>query len=299
MVIRVSATRLGSGPIIGRFMDQRMGANVNGPSLIKTPDWMAGRLGKYHLYFAHHLGSYIRLAYADHLEGPWQIYSPGVLDITETPLFYEHIASPDVHVDDERQELRMYFHGVSNPEPWEAPEQATSFAVSKDGTTFEVSNRLIGKSYFRVWKWGGVHFAVSLCGQLWRSTDGGVSFEEGSSLTGLPKGTRHPAVMVRNDDLWVAWSAIGDCPERILMAQIDTSGDWRDWQIGNPQEVLAPEMDWEGGRLPLVPSQGDLAPAPVRQLRDPAFYSEGGNDYLLYSVAGEAGIAIAQLHFSD
>ncbi|TIO99576.1 MAG: hypothetical protein E5X72_32940, partial [Mesorhizobium sp.] len=40
------------------------GININGPSLISMPDWAPGRLGAYHLYFADHGGSYIRLAYA-------------------------------------------------------------------------------------------------------------------------------------------------------------------------------------------------------------------------------------------
>ena len=298
-MVRVSAQRIGSGPIIRRFMDRRMGANVNGPSLIKTPDWLSGRLGKYHLYFAHHLGSYIRLAYADRLEGPWDIHSPGVLDIAETPLFYEHIASPDVHVDEDRQELRMYFHGVSSPEPWEAPTQSTSFATSSDGVRFTPSNALVGDSYFRVWTWNGATFAISLGGKMWRSNDNGTTFNEGPILKGLPEGTRHPAVLVRKGRMWVAWSAIGDCPERILIAEVQANGDWHVWSLGEVQELLEPSEIWEGGHLPLEPSQGDLAPATVRQLRDPAFYSEGGRDYLLYSVAGEAGIAIAELTFAD
>ncbi|TGP23371.1 hypothetical protein, partial [Mesorhizobium sp. M1D.F.Ca.ET.234.01.1.1] len=41
------------------------GANINGPSLIRVPDWLPGRLGAYYLYFAHHTGTYIRLAFAD------------------------------------------------------------------------------------------------------------------------------------------------------------------------------------------------------------------------------------------
>jgi hypothetical protein len=34
---------------------------------------------------------------------------------------------------------------------------------------------------------------------------------------------------------------------------------------------------------------------PVRQLRDPAIYREDGRAYLLYSVAGEYGTAIAEV----
>ena len=33
----------------------------------------------------------------------------------------------------------------------------------------------------------------------------------------------------------------------------------------------------------------------VRQLRDPAIFRENGQTYLLYSVAGEQGIALARL----
>ena len=40
------------------------GANINGPSLIRVPAWADKPLGKYYLYFAHHGGKYIRLAYA-------------------------------------------------------------------------------------------------------------------------------------------------------------------------------------------------------------------------------------------
>ena len=35
----------------------------------------------------------------------------------------------------------------------------------------------------------------------------------------------------------------------------------------------------------------------VNQLRDPAIYQEDDKTYLLYSVAGENGLAIAELEF--
>ena len=108
--------RLPENPIIRPFMDRWMGRNINGPSAIETPDWLPNRLGRYYLYFAHHLGSYIRLAYADRPEGPWLTYEDGVLDVKQSH-FLDHIASPDVHVDNERREIRMYFHGVCETDP--------------------------------------------------------------------------------------------------------------------------------------------------------------------------------------
>jgi hypothetical protein len=56
-----------------------------------------------------------------------------------------------------------------------------------------------------------------------------------------------------------------------------------------------PELDYEGGLLTLEPSVRGMAMEPLRQLRDPAIYREDDHTYLLYSVAGEHGIAIAEL----
>ncbi len=57
-------------------MDARMGDNINGPSVIEAPSWAGPALGRTYLYFADHKGTYIRLAHADALEGPWRIHSP-------------------------------------------------------------------------------------------------------------------------------------------------------------------------------------------------------------------------------
>ena len=87
--------RFPQNPIIRPHMDDRMGENINGPSLIRVPDWIEAPLGNYYLYFAHHQGAYIRLAYADRLEGPWTTYAPGTLQLEQTPA-RSHIASPDL-----------------------------------------------------------------------------------------------------------------------------------------------------------------------------------------------------------
>ena len=43
-------------------------------------------------------------------------------------------------------------------------------------------------------------------------------------------------------------------------------------------------------------SQGGAIDVPVNQLRDPAIYEEDDRVYLLYAVAGERGIALAEVH---
>src|SRR5262249_17714167 len=74
-------TRLAQQPIIRPHMDDRMGDNINGPSLIRVPDWVEKPLGRYYLYFAHHDGRYIRLAYSDDLLGPWTMHRKGALPL--------------------------------------------------------------------------------------------------------------------------------------------------------------------------------------------------------------------------
>jgi hypothetical protein len=62
-----------------------------------------------------------------------------------------------------------------------------------------------------------------------------------------------------------------------------------------PTEILRPERSWEGADAPLVPSVRSTAYGQVNQLRDPAIFEENGRVYLLYAVAGESGIAIAEV----
>ena len=108
----IRAQRFPQNPTVRREMlAGDAGDNINGPSLVRIPSWVTNRLGNYYLYFAHHSGTYIRLAYADKLEGPWSIYQPGTLKLAEAPGCTGHIASPDMHVDEARKQIRMYFHG--------------------------------------------------------------------------------------------------------------------------------------------------------------------------------------------
>ncbi len=184
----VAVTRLLDEPIIRPNMDARIGDNINGPSLIRVPNWVEGRLGRYYLYFAAHKGAYIRLAYADALTGPWTLHTPGVLDVAES-LFepvdppeppeadrppwagqlkggylYAHVASPDVHVDHGDRRIRMYYHGLL----WNGDQQ-TRLATSRDGVTFEPLEPLLGPPYFRAFAYGNHVYALVTGGGLRRA----------------------------------------------------------------------------------------------------------------------------------
>lgn len=301
----IVATRLLDGPIIVPDMDERMGTNIQGPSLIRVPDWVENPLGKYYLYFAEHRGEYIRLAYADSVTGPWTIYTPGTLTLEEshfpttcppcsvpagsTAPAYAHIASPDVHVREDRQEIVMYLHGR------EPEVQVTRVAVSKDGLHFEAYPEILGRPYFRVFEHGGYYYGLAMPGFLYRSRDGIGNFAEGPRF--FNDDMRHAALLIRDNILYVFWTQVGHAPEVIMVSAIMMEGDWTQWTESEAVELLRPERVWEGANLPLIPSvRGDIT-VRANQLRDPAIFEEDGEVYLLYSVAGESGIALAKISF--
>ena len=300
----VTVTRLAGGPIITPDMDDRMGGNIQGPSLIKVPDWVDNPLGKYYLYFADHRGTYIRMAYADEVTGPWTIHTPGTLKLensffpTTCPPFslapgrvaalYPHIASPDVLVREDLRQIVMYYHGRG------VERQFTRAAVSSDGIRFEGREEDLGRAYFRVIEHEGYYYAMSMPGVLYRSRDGLTGFEAGPQF--FTADMRHSALLIRDNLLHVFFSNRGDAPERIMLSTIELTEDWREWRASEPGEVMRPELHYEGSDLPVEASRGGYIDERVHQLRDPAIFQEGDKTYLLYSVAGESGIAIAEVN---
>jgi len=299
--------RLVGNPIIRPDMlPGEDGENINGPSLIRVPDWVKNPLGRYYLYFAHHVGAYIRLAYADALSGPWTVYQPGTLRLEDTPCAeveapgwadYKHIASPDVHVDELKRQIRMYFHGPvyvsGNRQANDSYQQLTMVATSRDGLRFQAHPERLGNSYFRVFAWAGVFYALGMPGIFYRSADGLHGFVEGPTL--FTPHMRHSALRLEGSTLQVFYTIVGQKPERIVLSQIELDRPWLEWQESEPVVVLEPEMEWEGADLPLEPSVRGAAHSRQRQLRDPALFEEDSRLYLLYSVAGESGIAIAEI----
>ncbi|GAB3284873.1 hypothetical protein GCM10027347_61930 [Larkinella harenae] len=316
---KITLERFASNPIISAGMLPKLeGDDINGPSLIKAPDWLPNKLGKYYLYFAHHKGKYIRLAYADDLRGPWKIYKPGTLQITDCrcndapfpateSVRHEgaenagdgvtHVASPDVHIDEQQKQLILYFHCPLEHKGQKG--QYTLRATTKDGIHYQADTAVLGESYFRVFQWKNTYYAIGRSSAIYRSKDGKTEFEKGPNPFAKiqkPNSLRHSAVKLVDDTLWVFYSRVGDTPERILLTKIRLTDDWTSWTPTPPQEVAQPETDYEGGNLPLTTSKIGLYYGKVRELRDPYVFEENGTWYLLYSAAGENAIAIGRLY---
>ena len=305
--------RFEGNPIVHPEMDDRIGGNINGPSVIRVPDWMENPLGRYYLYFAHHQGKFIRMAYADDLRGPYTVYSPGVLNIEDTA-FKNHIASPDVHVDDENRTLYVYYHGSGPTKPG-AQGQLTCYAESKDGLRFVSDEVYQGPPYLRIFEWGGIYYGIHGGGErdLYRSRDRRSAFEqgpvldiEGETFTDMstvdqrdPEAkiyrVRHVGLHRRGHEMDIYYTNVGDDPERIKMTTVDLRGDWTTWKGSAFVEILRSDTDYEGVDLPIAPSRGGSSHVPVHEVRDPELYEEDGRLYLLYSVAGESGLGGAEL----
>jgi hypothetical protein len=318
--------RFPQDPLITQEMSKTLGDNVNGPSVIRVPSWVAKPLGRYYLYFAHHKGDHIRLAYADSLTGPWKIYEPGVLNVKDTEFYrpqpdpagspdslYTHVASPEIYIDDEHRQFVMYVHGMYTAgkawpgQPAEALKwmrenkyaQFTQTTVSRDGIHFEVRPGITAKtSYERIFRWQGTYYSVGRLGVLGRSDDLLKPYEPGPNpFAGGPFAgrVRHVGLVLRGDTLYVFFSAIQDAPERILLSTIELKGDWAGWKASPAQEVIAPREAYDCVDLPAVPSKAGESEGREHALRDPDLIEENGKVILFYSYCGEQGLAAADV----
>jgi hypothetical protein len=320
------ASRFTENPLITLSTSPSIGDNANGPTVIRVPSWVRQPLGRYYMYFAHHSGQFIRLAYADSVRGPWKVYEPGVLHVRDTAFFrpqpdpadsppgvYTHIASPEVFIDEARQRLVLWTHGMwTEGQRWpdrrqdaaawvkqHGYAQFTQAAESSDGLTFQVKPAITRQSYLRVMPFEGRFYGMARLGQLLRAPTLLNAFELGGSpFRDSPYAgrVRHVTLLEERDLLHIVFSAIGDAPESILYTTM--KGDWETWRIGPVSKVLVPETRYECPDLPNEKSEVGEIDHPARQLRDPALFRDEGKLYLFYTFCGEQGIAGAEVTFA-
>jgi len=318
----ITIQRFDTNPIVRPNINGRIGTNINGPSLIRVPKWVENPLGRYYLYFSGHKGRYIHLAYADYLRGPWKICKPESLKLKNSHFLLKppappkevskdafqeprganvptewddltapHIASPDVHVLEDQHEIRMYYHGLER-----LGYQVSRVAVSKEGIHFTAYEEIVvDRPYMLVFPYRGHYYSMAMPGVLYWSKCGLTDFGEGPTL--FNSNMRHSGLLVMGDRLMVFWTQVGYSPECILLSAVDLRGDWFDWKATAAAEIMCPKYVWEGADLPIESSIRGAVNGPANQLRDPAVFQEDGHNYLLYTVAGESGIAMAEMEF--
>jgi hypothetical protein len=295
------------------------GESINGPSLIRVPAWVKSPLGKYYLYFAHHQGKYIRMAYADSVTGPWKIHAGGVLRLDQQKVVTGHIASPDAVIDDARQEIVLFYHGGRRSAAGVNEGQRSAAATSSDGLHFAPLNLVVGAAYLRVFSHGGAWYSLVGSGELGRTTDLHQPFAKVADIIGdeivaaiaprdLPsdrKGAkgrerfsiRHVGVDIESGRLLIYFTCVGHKPERILAAAVPLDGPPEKWRSTAAFEVMRAREEWEGGRRPVVHSFGGISREMENSLRDPTIFREGGKVWLIYAAAGEHGMGLAPIEY--
>ena len=266
--------------------------NINGASLIKVPDWVKNPLGKYYLYFASHTGKYIRLAYSDSLTKPFKVYDGEPLKLSDTNC-KTHIASPDVHIDDDNKKIIMYYHGDTNN------FQESFISYSDDGLEFNNNPKPLGLFYFRVFRYKDKFYSVAK-----NKNEDSIIYESDSwegdfkpLFTILPN-SRHTATLVKDDLLYIFYTTVGEAPESIYYCKIKL-GD--EWEVLDNKKLTKPTFGFEGAGSDLIPSNFGSSTLrwgekKLNELRDPCIYLEGDKIFLLYSFNGEGGIALGSLN---
>lgn len=302
--------RSADGPIVDALSHPAIGRNINGPCVLRAPDWLPDPPGRFLMYFAHHTGTFIRLATSDHLRGPWRVLDTQPLRLADTNFAQQdvthcsdtgellrepaHIASPDVHVLDDERKFVMLFHGLHAD-----GTQATRIAVSEDGLAFTTRgyDHDIAPPYLRLCRVGARIICVAWGGEIYISDSIFGPFRKGPPVTERPNGAnlipRHPALTLRNGQLHCFYSLIGDCPEKLWHIPLHPSEEDKEWQAGEPKVVLEPARTWEGAALPKTTSRVGAATGLEHALRDPFVFE----DHLFYVGGGESCIAVAEINW--
>jgi hypothetical protein len=100
---------------------------------------------------------------------------------------------------------------------------------------------------------------------------------------------------VLGEAVHIIYSRWGDAPEQLLHARLDVSGPWDEWAMVERRPLLRPEHAWEGVNEPVRISLRGAQNGSVHELRDPCLLRDECRLWLYYTVAGEQGIAVAEL----
>jgi hypothetical protein len=277
------------GPIITpNMLPGKDGANISYPSLIEVPEWVANPLGRYYLYFSsHRRGRYIRLAHANEITGPWTVYAPGTL--TAAQMQSKQVVGPEAYVDHAEHQIRLYV---------KAGGGRTGVVRSTNGINFTPVNKNIGEDYCRLFTRGGEIFGLfGDRGVQVRRSKNGIDFEDGPSLFADAPGpyVRHVGLQPFANSLRVLFTQKLAAPEHIRMGVVNLDAPWTSWSIGATVEIMRPQMAYEGANEPITVSRKGPARNPEHALRDPFIYEGLGRTWLIYAIAGESGLALAEL----
>lgn len=268
------------------FSNKMDGLNINGPCLIKVPNFIKNPIGKYYLYFGHHCGQHIRLAYSDNIEHGYKIFEGGVLNISQI-YGYDHLSSPEIIVNHETSEIELYYHCPYKHN--KIDPQSTFCARSNDGINFvSDKNMCFPYPYYRQFKHN--NNIIGLAMEKIQNESHTVVFYNNKTKKIL-KMSRHVSMFILNNTIYLLYSTVGNTPEHIQICQLLIHED--NCYTVNESSLFFPTLEYEtSGKKPTQSKYG--MSNGICELRDPYAYIEDTDIYILYTVGGEKGIAIAK-----
>lgn len=284
-----------------------MSDNINGPSCLRTPNFIKNPLGKYLLYFAHHSGEFIRIAYSEDIFTGWKILDHKINNVSKETEFHDHVASPDVYVDNIEKSIYMFFHSRIKG----SRKQQTFLSKSNDGINFALvkgdlnlpfyfRHVTIGTKTFAVTKGGNLYInMVSPVANTWRALNNVNTGKSNKEAMHNSSGSiRHASLIYYMKIFIIFYSKIGDSPERIYAAKI-VENEKGLWLMSNEFEITRPELNFEGANLDIEASVAGPSLKEENALRDPYVMQDGEDYFLFYACAGESGIAVGKLFMTQ
>jgi len=281
--------------------------SINGPSCLRTPNFIKNPLGKYLLYFAHHTGEFIRIAYSEDIFTGWRFLNCRINGISEEKNFHDHVASPDIYVDNNGKSIYMFFHSRIKG----SREQKTFLSKSNDGINFVlVEGQMNLPFYFRhviaenktlaVTKGGNLYInTISPISDTWRALNNVNTGESNKEVMHNKFGSiRHASLIYYMKTFITFYTKIGDSPERIYAAKIVENQNGL-WLTSNEFEITRPELNFEGANFDVEASLPGPSLHEENALRDPYIMQDGENYFLFYACAGEKGIAVGKIFMTQ
>ena len=109
--------------------------------------------------------------------------------------------------------------------------------------------------------------------------------------------SRHTCVLVIKKVIYVFFSSVTDNPEHIKVGELIINEKNNACSITNIKSIIEPELYYEHHNSEFIKSDYGGTNNFVRQLRDPYVFNDDKDIYILYTVCGEKGIAIAKIIF--
>lgn len=301
-------------------------ANVNSPMPIKVRPWLSKAFHKFSmvLYYSSHTKNEMNVVGFDSSSGMWKRMANNVsvtFEDSGSSGICKSLHSPSIYINESEERLYMYLHGHGCQQKPSTIKnfQPTLLYTSSDGLKWQrFSGTNTSNQTYIFWNkfyastpvynpQDGFYYTMARIADehgtiLCRSPSLAGPFEEGPVI-GL--GLRHFDTILIEGIIYVFYSMMGDRPERLLLASIDTTmtTNWTNWKLLPGPRILQPKYSYEHGNEAVASTKE--GPASIRhEVRDPRFLlhsketansHDGFSGLLFYVVQGEKGIAMANI----